>query len=154
MKVAMICTGNICRSPIGEVVLAHAVSRDPSLASRVVVTSAGTARWHVGEAMDHRAASALRRAGYEADASLGMWATAEYLSDLDLAIAMTREHRHDLLERRPDLDVLLLREVLGQGTLDLADPYFGNDDDFDACVRALEEAVPLLLEEIRRRLDS
>ena len=49
LRVATICTGNICRSPMAEVVLKHLIDNDPSLRGRVDVTSAGTANWHVGE---------------------------------------------------------------------------------------------------------
>ena len=62
---------------------------------------------------------------------------------------MTREHRRDLLATRPDLRVVLLRELLGEGALDVPDPYFGTDDDFDVCRETLERAIPALLQEIR-----
>lgn len=152
MRIAVVCTGNICRSPMGEVILQDHVRRTAGMET-VDVTSAGTARWHVGEPMDARAAASLRRGGYSTDASMGSWATAEFLRDIDLAVAMTREHRQDLLARRPDLRVVLLRELLGEGSLDVPDPYFGNDDDFDRCRDTLERAIPELLREIRRVLD-
>lgn len=119
----------------------------------MTVTSAGTARWHVDEPMDHRAAAALRRGGYEPDASPGIWATREFLDTIDIAVAMTREHRRDLLALRPDLPVLLVREVLGHGLLDVPDPYFGDDRDFDACRETLELATPTLIQEIVRLRD-
>jgi len=53
LRVAMICTGNICRSPMAEVVLQHYVDADSSLRGYVDVTSAGTANWHVGSPMDN-----------------------------------------------------------------------------------------------------
>jgi protein-tyrosine phosphatase len=137
---------------MGEVILRDHVRRSADLAA-VHVTSAGTARWHVGKPMDHRASAALRRGGYSDDASLGAWATPEFLHDIDLAVAMTREHRSDLLARRPDLSIVLVRELLGEGSLDVPDPYFGNDNDFDICRETLERAIPALLREIRRGLD-
>lgn len=149
---AVICTGNICRSPMGEVILRHALRSTPG-AEGIEVTSAGTARWHVNEPMDPRAAAALRRGGYEPDATPGIWATKDFLAGIDVAVAMTREHRQDLLTLRPDLTVLLVREVLGHGSLDVADPYFGNDSDFDTCRETLERATPGLIQEILRARD-
>lgn len=130
----------------------HALRGEPG-GDEIVITSAGTARWHVDEPMDPRAAAALRRGGYEPDASLGIWATREFLEGIDVAVAMTREHRHDLLALRPELTVLLVREVLGHGSLDVPDPYFGNDQDFDACRETLESATPGLIREILRVRD-
>ncbi len=133
---------------MGEAILKHHVRRAGGL-DDVEVSSAGTARWHVGEPMDHRAAASLQRGGYSPDAGVGAWATPEYLRDIALAVAMTREHRRDLLATRPDLRVVLLRELLGEGALDVPDPYFGTDDDFDVCRETLERAIPALLQEIR-----
>ena len=137
---------------MGEVILRDALTVHLNAAD-IEVTSAGTARWHVGEPMDPRAAASLRRGGYEPEASPGIYANAEFLHTIDVAIAMTREHRTDLLARRPDLPVLLVSEVLGQGTLDVPDPYFGSDEDFDACRATLESAAPLLVSEILRLRD-
>jgi protein-tyrosine phosphatase len=137
---------------MGEVILRDALAKVPNAAG-IEVTSAGTARWHVDEPMDHRAAAALRRAGYEPQATPGIWATADFLQSVDVAIAMTREHRSDLLARRPELAVLLVREVLGHGALDVPDPYFGTDADFDACRETLELATPELIREILRLRD-
>ena len=49
--VAMVCLGNICRSPMGEAVLKH-VARERGL--DITVDSAGTAGYHVGEEPDER----------------------------------------------------------------------------------------------------
>jgi protein-tyrosine-phosphatase len=152
MKVAVICTGNICRSPIGEILLREAIAATPAMAQRVAVTSAGTANWHVGKEMDPRAAAALQRAGLPTDASLGAFASAELLREFDLVVVMTREHRTDVLARHPEADVLLVRELLGHGSMDVADPYYGHDNDFDDCLAMLRDATPLVVREIQLRL--
>jgi protein-tyrosine-phosphatase len=61
LRVAMICSGNICRSPRAEVVLRQIVAEDPPLTGRVDVTSAGAANWHAGGPMHTRARSSLDR---------------------------------------------------------------------------------------------
>ena len=45
-RICVVCSGNICRSPIGEVVLTEQLKR-AGLADRVVVDSAGTGAWHL-----------------------------------------------------------------------------------------------------------
>ena len=52
--VALVCLGNICRSPMADVVLARRVD-DAGLSARVSVASAGTAVWHTGKPRDSRA---------------------------------------------------------------------------------------------------
>jgi protein-tyrosine phosphatase len=154
MKVAVICTGNICRSPIGEILLREAIAGTPDLAGRVEVTSAGTANWHVGKEMDPRAAAALQRAGLPTDATLGAFASADFLRDISLAVVMTREHRTDVLARHPDADIVLIRELLGHGSMDVSDPYYGRDEAFDECLAMLRDATPLVVKELQRRLSD
>ena len=139
-RVGMICTGNICRSPMAEVVLAELLAAeggDPSL-----VSSAGTANWHVGSPMDERARRALQRAGFSREGSLAQFADRMYLGGIDLAVVMTREQRLDVLDRAPRaIEVVLLRTLVpGDAALDLADPYYGDDGEFDDCLATIIRA--------------
>jgi protein-tyrosine phosphatase len=153
----MICTGNICRSPMAEVVAQHFVDTDSSLRGRVEVTSAGTANWHVGSPMDQRARDALRRAGFHGDGSPAAYADRAYLDRQDLVIGMTREHVHEVKRRLTNryTDVLLMRNVIEPGRdLDLFDPYYGDDAEFDECLDMVRAAGQGLTSEFRRRLDA
>lgn len=146
-KVSFVCTGNICRSPMGEVVLRALVEQSPVLAGHAAVSSAGTANWDVGQPMDQRAAAALKRAGFFGDGPVAQFASRDYLDRQDLVVVMTREHRSDVLARRTrDGEVILLRSLLDDGLdLDLADPYYGDDATFDLCldtiIRSCRELV-------------
>ncbi len=66
-RIALVCLGNICRSPMAHVVLADHLDR-AGLAAKVEVSSAGTGGWHVGKPMDPRAATALIGEGYDPSA--------------------------------------------------------------------------------------
>jgi low molecular weight protein-tyrosine phosphatase len=152
IRVSAVCTGNICRSPMAEVVLRDLVERDEHLRGRFVVTSAGTARWHEGEHMDPRARRALDRAGLTGPGSPAAFADAAYLDRQDVVVVMTREHREDVLARRTrgDGEVILLRDLLGDIGLDLADPYYGDDGDFDACLDVIRRAGRRWTEALRQ----
>ncbi len=153
----MICTGNICRSPMAEVVLAHLVDADPSLRGRVEVTSAGTANWHVGAAMDPRARDALDRAGFSREGSPAAFADRAYLDRHDIVVTMTREHASDVRRRLSNetTQVVLLRNLLDPGkNLDLADPYYGDDAEFDECLELIRAGGQRLTSALRSRLDA
>ena len=62
LSVMVVCTGNICRSPMAEASFRLEAER-----ARLAVTvdSAGTGGWHVGEAPDRRAQAVARRNGVE-----------------------------------------------------------------------------------------
>ena len=64
LRVLMVCTGNICRSPTAEGVLRERLAR-AGLAGRVAVDSAGTQGYHTGEAPDPRAVKAAAARGYD-----------------------------------------------------------------------------------------
>ncbi len=149
LHVAVICTGNICRSPMGEVALKHLLGASSDLAELISVTSAGTARWHEGSKMDPRARRALDRAGFVERGSRAAYADSAYLDRQDLVLVMTREHRADVLARltNPRTEVVMLRNLLQPGLdLEVADPYYGTDDDFDECLAVLVEASRRLLD--------
>jgi protein-tyrosine phosphatase len=153
----MICTGNICRSPMAEVVLAHLVEADPSLRGRVDVTSAGTANWHVGAAMDPRARDALDRAGFANEGTPAAFADRAYLDSHDIVVTMTREHAHDVRRRlsNESTEVVLLRNLLDPGkNLDVADPYYGDDAEFDECLELIRRGGQRLTLALRSRLDA
>jgi protein-tyrosine phosphatase len=63
--VTFVCSGNTCRSPMAEVVLAALLTRS-GLAEHVVVDSYGTGDWHVGELADPRTVAALAEHGLDA----------------------------------------------------------------------------------------
>ncbi|HEY5267247.1 MAG TPA: low molecular weight protein-tyrosine-phosphatase [Acidimicrobiales bacterium] len=152
---ATICSGNICRSPMAEVLLQHLVAEDESLKDRVSVSSAGTARWHVGSPMDPRARGALDRAGFHRAGSLGAFADAAYLDAQDLVIVMTREHLEDVRSRlrNNQTEVLLWRNLSEPAlNLDVADPYYGNEQDFDQCLASLKSGGQRLTSVFRQRL--
>jgi protein-tyrosine phosphatase len=140
---------------MAEVFLKHLIAEDPGLRDRVSVTSAGTARWHVGDAMDPRARSALDRAGYHLSGTPALYADAAFLDRQDVVLVMTREHHHDVTRRlrRPTTDVLLWRNLYEEvPDLDLADPYYGDDQEFDECLGMLAKGGPALRSLLRARL--
>lgn len=47
IRVLFVCLGNICRSPMAEAVFRHYI-QEAGLTDRIVVDSAGTGDWHIG----------------------------------------------------------------------------------------------------------
>jgi protein-tyrosine phosphatase len=142
---------------MAEVVLAHMVDADPSLRGRVDVTSAGTANWHVGAAMDPRARDALDRAGYSNHGTPAAFADRAYLDRHDIVVTMTREHASDVRRRLSNntTQVVLLRNLVDPGkNLDVADPYYGDDAEFDECLELIRAGGRRLTLALRSRLDA
>ncbi|HEV2427635.1 MAG TPA: hypothetical protein VGS61_05405 [Acidimicrobiales bacterium] len=141
-RIAAVCTGNICRSAMAEVAWRDAVEGDAELRGRVEVTSAGVARWDVGQDMDPRARRALDRAGLTGEGTRASYADTAYLTRQDLVVVMTRDHALEVRRRAGAATrVALVRDLAGDSPgLDLADPYYGDDAEFDACLEVLRRA--------------
>ena len=106
-RVALVCLGNICRSPMAAVVLADHVAR-AGLSDEVEVVSAGTGPWHVGQPMDDRAAATLGAAGYDASRHRAQQIDAGWFDTCDLVLVMDEQNLHDvtaLARRHPDAEV-------------------------------------------------
>jgi protein-tyrosine phosphatase len=156
-RVCFVCSGNICRSPTAEVVLRRLLA-EAGLAGEVSVDSAGLGGWHVGEAADDRTVAALRARGYDAGQHCArQFETADF-AERDLVVALDSGHERDLLALAPteaDRDkVRLLRSydpeaAGGSGDLDVPDPYYGGESDFEQVLDLVESACRGLLAEVR-----
>ena len=152
--VCVVCLGNICRSPIGEQVLRAALA-DAGLADQVRVSSAGIGDWHVGQGANERTVRVLAAAGYPTD-HRARQITRQGLAEVDLALAADRGHLAELRAMTADKDKVVLFRSFDPDADDeeVPDPYFGPDAGFDDVLAMTISAVPGIVDEIRRRLDS
>lgn len=151
--VAVICSGNICRSPIGEQVLRTAFA-DAGLADRVTVSSAGTGDWHVGQGANDRAVAVLAAAGYPTD-HRARQITSTDLDTVDLVLAADHGHLQELRRLTDDHDkVVLLRsfDPAAGPDAEVPDPYYGPDAGFDEVLAMTEAAAPGVVAAVRERL--
>ena len=147
--ITVVCTGNICRSPMGEVILRD-LFEEAGLGDAVIVDSAGTTRWEVGSPMDRRAVAELRRRGYDVPGSAHVARQFEpdWLPKADLVLAADAGHASVLRRWARSQDdaakVRLLREfdpqAVAAGTLEVDDPWYGDEEDFVRCFTEVEAA--------------
>jgi protein-tyrosine phosphatase len=155
-RVTFVCTGNICRSPMAEHVLRGHLGRE-GLGARVEVDSSGTGGWHVGDPADHRTVRVLRRHGYTS-AHRARRFKPEWFDGYDLILAMDTGHLQQLrkLARSPQdaakLRLLRSYDPAAGTRLDVPDPYYGNDADFEHVRDLCEAAMPRLIRDIRADL--
>ncbi len=100
VKVLVVCTGNICRSPTAEGVLRHLADKE-GLARRIVVRSAGTNDYHVGESPDPRAMKHAAQRGYDLSAQRAMQVREKHFHEYDYILAMDRGHLKMLERMQP-----------------------------------------------------
>ena len=151
-RIGLVCLGNICRSPMAEVVLRDRVE-SAGLASYVVVDSCGTAGWHEGRPMDPRAAATLRAAGLDPTRHRARQLTAEWFEDHDLLLTMDEQNLADARALAADAGtpadprrVRLFRDLDPDGHGgEVPDPYYGGDSGFEEVLRMVERTSDALV---------
>ncbi|MEL5991230.1 low molecular weight protein-tyrosine-phosphatase [Microbacterium phosphatis] len=151
-RVVFVCTGNICRSPMAEVVFRDLAER-AGLGGAVVSSSSGTGDWHVGERADVRTIEALARRGYDGSAHRAKQFTPTAFDANDLVIALDRTHerilrhwaQHD--DHRDRIALLTSFDPTATGP-DVADPYYGDARAFDDALGMIESASRALFQQL------
>jgi protein-tyrosine phosphatase len=155
VRLSFVCLGNICRSPTAEAVMRHLVA-EAALSDRVVIDSAGTGDWHVGETRDKRSLEVGRRRGIPLSGRARHFQEADF-ARFDYVLAMDRQNHANLLRLAPDAEarakVHLLRSfdpAVQRGDDEVPDPYFGGAEGFDRVFDICLDACRGLLAHLRR----
>lgn len=154
-SVLFVCLGNICRSPTAHGVFASQVAA-AGLSDVIVVDSAGTGAWHVGEPPDERATAAASARGYDLSLLRARQVTPGDFRRFDYILAMDRSNLSHLEALRPtDYSGhlgLFLAFHPASPVVEVPDPYYGGRDGFEDVLDMVEAAGESLLEDIRREL--
>jgi len=133
-NIIVLCTGNICRSPIAEAVL-----RERLNVPGVAVSSAGTSAL-VGEGADPLAVEVSRQYGFDLAPHRARQALPPLLLEADLVLVMTHAHADWVHERVPPLRgrVQLLGRWRDRG---IPDPYGRDRAAFETVFELIDDCV-------------
>jgi protein-tyrosine phosphatase len=154
LSVLFCCMGNICRSPTAEAVFRHYVE-SAGLSEHILIDSAGTHDYHIGDKPDSRAQRAAQQRGYDISKLRGRQVGEEDFRQFDYVLAMDRANLA-ILQRinPPDSDSqvgLFLEYARHHSEREVPDPYYGGADGFERVLDMVEDAAQGLLEEIRQQ---
>jgi len=155
ISVLFVCMGNICRSPTAEGVFRHFVHK-AGLTARVLVDSAGTHAYHVGEPADRRAQAAAKRRGISLDGINARRVQEDDFERFHYVLAMDHDNLRLLSDQAGDeyQDRLGLFLDYASGDEDeVPDPYYGGAAGFERVLDLVEEASRGLLETLRSKHD-
>jgi protein-tyrosine phosphatase len=148
-EILVVCTGNICRSPMAEGLLKHVLP--PNLRDRIAVSSAGTYALHGNQPAPH-AVEVMAQWGVDIGGHRARQVSRDMLSRADLTLAMEKSHvqvlRKMLLWKKPP--IRLLSEFNPQNSPrdapDIEDPYGGPLAQYQACLRTLRPCIDGLVD--------
>jgi protein-tyrosine phosphatase len=150
-KILMVCTANICRSPMAKLVLQKLVA-NVGQSSHWQIDSAGTHAPLSGERADPRADAALQRRGYQTPKHKSRGVQPQDFETFDLLLAMDSDNLTSLLRRCPaqhQHKLHLLMEYAPQaGVRDVPDPYYGNAQGFERVLDLCESATQGLFKQL------
>lgn len=147
-KILMVCLGNICRSPLAEGILKAKTNQ-----LDVVVDSAGTAAYHIGEQPDIRSIAIAKKYGIDlTDQKARQFCTNDF-DDFDKIYAMDTSNYANILSlARNESDKnkvdLILNEINPNSFQSVPDPYYGGDNGFQDVYDMLDEACDRIVEKI------
>jgi len=145
-RIAVVCSGNICRSPVADVVL-NARIAEAGLADRVSVDSFGMGGWHVGDPMDRRSAASLTAGGYDGSRHRARRFGGAHVAAYDLVLAMDDGHLRELRAAGvPPERLRLFRDFdPDPGDGQVPDPYYGGPDGFREVLEIVERTADKLV---------
>jgi protein-tyrosine phosphatase len=167
LRIEVVCTGNICRSPLAHRLIEKRAA-ERGIARSISVESSGTGAWHVGEDADSRMRRTAARHGldlHHRSRQMGR----DDLESADIVLAMSPGHVRELraLARRGDTEIdgklLLLRQfdpAIGGDAAnpidrarapEVPDPYYDGDDGFERVFEIVNRSVDLFLDYIEER---
>ena len=93
-NICFVCLGNICRSPLAQGVFERLVKSE-GLQDKILVASAGTGDWHVGDPPDRRMSQTASQKGIFLKNRAKQFQVVDF-DRFDLVLAMDRHNKIDL----------------------------------------------------------
>lgn len=142
-----ICTGNVCRSPMAEKLLQHALDAEDGPVKHLSVVSAGVAAGY-GDPASSNSVAALKRVGIDLGQHKSQPLTEDLVQSAFAILGMTYSHIDILKRFYPNLPerVHLFRDFMDDGEdPEIPDPFGQDFDAYKASLDSMIEAIPSLV---------
>lgn len=146
--IVTVCTANICRSPMAEALLRHALGAQPEPLRSLRIVSAGVAA-RAGDRVSDNSVAALKKVGLDLKDHTSRPLTQQLINEALAIFCMTESHRAmiQLTFDPAPRHVYLFREFMPRAAdKEIGDPYGGPLTEYEACRDEMVEAIPSLVE--------
>ena len=158
VEISFVCLGNICRSPLAQGVFQNLVHQK-QLEQKIIVASAGTSGWHIGDLPDERMRRTAQSNGIQLESRARQFQSADF-NRFNLILAMDHSNLARLEEIAPSNlspeKLMLFRSFDPEcnGNQDVPDPYYGGAKGFEEVYFMVKRTCPPLLDYIKSRFLS
>ncbi|HSH10045.1 MAG TPA: low molecular weight protein arginine phosphatase [Oceanipulchritudo sp.] len=144
--ITVVCTGNVCRSPMAERLLQSALLAQPSPWNSIKVISAGVSAFP-GDPASRNAVEAMRRVKMDISDHRSRPLSDQLIDISDLILTMTTGHMEMIRLQNPDLTapIFLFREWTSSGSKEVPDPFGGPLEVYLETRDNLSESIPSIL---------
>ncbi len=151
MKVLMVCLGNICRSPLAQGILEKKVAEN---GLNVMVDSAATSDYHVGDKPDPRSISKAAEYNIDLTTQRGRQIEKSDFQEFDKIFVMDTSNYSNTVALTNELEeiekVEMILNLINPGSnQSVPDPYFGGEEGFENVYRLLDAACDVIIEQIK-----
>lgn len=137
MRIAFVCTGNTCRSPMAEYIMREKLKKNGLI--DYSVCSCGVYAVN-GAGIHPYAENALKKLGINVEKHIATQISSDIINSCDLIIALSNSHL-TYLGNSPKIKTL--DSLTGSG--DIADPYGGTQEEYISCARRIDTALDKLI---------
>ena len=150
--ILVICTANVCRSPMAEKLLQHTLAAEADPLNQLEVLSAGVAAGY-GDPASENSIAALKKVKLDLSRHKSQPITDELIDSAFAIFGMTDSHLDVLRHYYKNLPerVHLLRGFIGGSESDqIPDPIGQDFDAYCACRDAMIEAIPSVVNYLKK----
>lgn len=146
---AVVCTGNTCRSPMAEVMLRERLRTLTGREDAVGVVSAGLAAFQ-GDRASNQAVEVMGRRGLDLTGHASQPISEQILQLADVVLTMTRNHRDAILSKYPEAAARVHTLRVDGG--DITDPVGSPIEVYQACADQIDEQLAIWVERFSEQL--
>lgn len=151
-KIMFVCLGNICRSPMAQIMFQEIINQN-KLNNKIMVDSAATSNYEIGNSIYQPAFQILKQNNYKNIEHKAKQINDKDFVNFDYIVGMDKQNIINLKQMCPKKclqKIHLIYDISATPTNEIKDPWYTND--FQTTFNQLKEILPLWLQKLINEL--